>query len=107
MVDDAVLGLSFLRSQKFEAKIGMGVYRVEVSTPDNIGSYLLTVGEEHASPGYFATLADIYMIQRFFGKSPLALFRSSYVYYPIGSLILLGLLYYTWRNRYRIQNRHA
>jgi hypothetical protein len=107
VVDDSVLGLTFLRSQKFEADIGTGVYRVEVSTPDNIGSYMLTVGEEPVSPGYFSTLADIRQIQRFFGKSPLALLKSSYVYYPVGSLVLIGLLYYTWRNRQRIQKRYA
>lgn len=107
VVDDAVLGLSFLRSQQFKAQIGMGVYRVEVSTPDNFGPYMLTVGEEVVSPGYFSTLADIRIIQRFFGKSPLALLQSSYVYYPLGSLILIGLFYYTWRNRHRIKRRHA
>ena len=107
VTDDAVLGLSFLRSQKFEAEIDLGVYRVEVSTPDNIGSYMLTVGAEAVSPGYFATLSDIRTIQRFFGKSPLALLTSSYVYYPLGSLVLLGLLYYTWRNRRRIEKHYA
>jgi hypothetical protein len=98
-VKDNVLGLTFLKSGIFETKIGPGVYRVEVSTPDNFGSYMLTIGDGPISPGYFNTLGDIRTIQKFFGKSIFAMLRSSYVYYPIGILILCGLIYMTWRKR--------
>ena len=43
---DRVLGMRLLKSQIFSAELTAGVYRVEVSTPDNFGSYLLTVGDK-------------------------------------------------------------
>lgn len=98
-VANSGLGLNLLASQKFEANITPGIYRVEVSTSENFGRYMLTIGEESADPGYFSTLADVRMIQKFFGASIFALFLSSYVYYPIGIALLLWLFVFTWRRR--------
>jgi hypothetical protein len=104
---DRVLGLSFLESPVFEAKIGPGVYRVEVSTPDNFGSYMLLIGAVEAKPGYFKTLGDIHRMQSFFGKTIFHMLLSSYVYYPIGIALLSGLIFYTWRNRKKLQKKYA
>ncbi len=102
-----VLGLSFLESPVFEAKIGPGVYRVEVSTPDNFGAYMLQIGNVEAKPGYFKTLGDIHQVQSFFGKTIFHMLLSSYVYYPIGIALLSGLIFYTWRNRKKLQKKYA
>lgn len=104
---DSILGLSFLNSQFFEAEIGPGTYRVEVSTPENIGAYMLTIGDKKVSPGYFKTLADIRTVQKSFGKSIFSMLKSTYVYYPLGIILLIVLIYFTWRNRHFIQNIHA
>ena len=98
-VDESALGLDLVSSQVFEANITPGIYRVEVSTAENFGKYMLTIGEEKANPGYFSTLADIRLIQKFFGASIFALFLSSYVYYPIGIMLLLWLFFFTWKRR--------
>ena len=104
-LEDSTLGLSLVQSQSFAAEISPGVYRVEVSTPDNFGSYLLTIGELPRSVDYFKTLSDIHTIQSFFGKSVFALFISSHVYYPLGIIILLGLIFLTWKYRQKIQTK--
>lgn len=107
VVADNVLGLTFLTSQIYEAEIGTGIYRVEVSTPDNFGSYILTVGDVPEEVGYFKTVSDVWTIQSFFKKPIFSLLKSSYVHYPFGIIILLGLLFITWRKRNFIKNKHA
>ena len=96
---DKVLGLTILNSQVYEAEIGSGIYRVEVSTPDNFGSYMLTVGDVPVEVDYFETLSDVRSIQKFFQKSIFTLLKSSYVHYPLGIIVLLGLLFITWSKR--------
>jgi hypothetical protein len=100
---DGGLGLTLAHSSVFEAEIGPGVYRVEVSTPENIGAYMLTVGAIETPVGYFETIAQVRTIQKFFGMSIFGMLLSSYVLYPLGIILLLGLFYYTWRNRARLQ----
>ncbi len=102
---DGRLGMSLATGEPFTAELDAGVYRVEISTPENIGKYLLTVGNEPSDTGYFASLASIYRTQRFFEYTPLRILLSNYVYYPLGSLLLLVLIFYTWRYHKRI--RHA
>lgn len=104
---DSTLGLSLLGSQTLEAEIGPGTYRIEVSTPDNFGQYMLVVGDEEVDPGYFNTLSDIRLIQKAFGKSPFSMFVSSYVYYPIGIMVIGCLMYMTWRKRDLISKKNA
>ncbi len=98
-VTDNGLGLDFVSSQTFEATISPGIYRVEVSTSENYGKYMLRIGETNANPGYFSTLADVRLVQKFFGASIFSLLLSSYVYYPLGILLLLGLIFMTWSKR--------
>lgn len=102
-VRDGGIGLTFAHSPVFETEIGPGVYRVEVSTPENIGAYMLTVGTIETPAGYFETLAQVRTIQKFFGVSIFGMLLSTYVLYPLGIVLLLVLFYYTWRNRARLQ----
>jgi hypothetical protein len=98
-VRNHALGLMVYQSQVFTAELEPGVYRFEVSSTDNIGKYLLTVGYEKEEVGYFASLKDIYTIRQFFGVSVFGLIFSSAVYYPLGILLLLLVGYVTWRKR--------
>lgn len=107
LVVDRVLGLTLLTSQAYEAKIGPGIYRVEVSTPENFGRYMLMVGDVPEEVGYFKTVSDVRTIQSFFGKPIFALFKSSYVHYPLGIIVLLGLFFVTWKKRNFIKNKDA
>jgi hypothetical protein len=107
LVKDRILGMQFLKSQIFTAELTSGIYRVEVSTPDNFGSYLLTIGDTPFNPGYFSTLADIRTIQKFFDLSIFSLLRSSYISYPLGIILLVVLFFVTWRNRENLQGRFS
>ncbi len=104
---DGGLGLTLANSPAFEAEIGPGVYRVEVSTPENVGAYMMTIGTTEVPAGYFKTLADVRMIQKSFGVSIFGMLLSTYILYPLGILMLMVLFYYTWRNRTRIQKYAA
>lgn len=96
---DSVLGISFLESNTLEKDILPGTYRIEVSTPDNKGDYMLTIGDEPVRSGYFATIGQIYSVQHHFGYTFLHMLLASYVYYPLGILIVLYGIYWTWRYR--------
>ena len=104
---DSVLGIKLNQGEVFEKEIDKGVYRVEVSTPDNFGKYMLVMGSESSDGGYFRGLASINRIQNFFEAPFFAIFKSSYVYYPIGIILLSILIYFTWRNRHKIKNKNA
>jgi hypothetical protein len=92
-VEDSTLGITLLESSVFEKEIAPGTYRIEVSTPDNLGTYALVVGDELVTPGYIATLGDIRQLQKHFGYSVGSLLRSPYIFYPLGSiLIIIGII---------------
>lgn len=99
---DPTLGVTLISSNTFTADIKPGIYRIEVSTPENSGKYMMVVGSRDRELGYFATLSGVRAIQSFFDYSFFAIFASSLVFYPLGSIILLVLIYLTWRYRSRL-----
>lgn len=103
-VYDGVLGIPLIEGESFTAELEAGVYRVEVSTPENIGKYLLSIGDMENKAGYFSSVASVYRTQHFFGYSPFKIMTSSYIYYPIGSIILVTLIFFTWRYRQKISH---
>jgi hypothetical protein len=82
-------GDTYLRGVSYEGEIERGMYRVEVSTPDNIGKYALAVGREEsfAGVGYFELLGRLIEVKQFFGKSAFSVLQS-----PIASVPLAILL---------------
>jgi hypothetical protein len=70
-----------------------------VSTPENYGKYALVVGDTVSEKGFFSKIADIYTFQTFFGGSVFSMFKSSYIYHPLGIIIILVLFYITWRKK--------
>jgi len=103
LVKDSSMGVSLLEGDEISTELVAGLYRVEVSTPDNYGKYLLSFGPP-ADNGYFANLAKARSIQKFLGYSPLKMLTSSLVYYPLGIILLGILLQRTWRYRKMITN---
>lgn len=99
---DTVYGLTFLDGEVLTLVYEPGTYRVEVSTPVNEGKYLLVAGQTADHLSYFSTLNRVYAIQSHFGYSFVRLLGSSYVYYPLGILLLLFVLERTWGFRDRI-----
>ena len=104
-IGSSVLGLTLLKSQTIEQALAPGTYRFEVSTPDNRGNYVLHLGEESVSRGFFGGFSDVGTIQKHFGYTPLHLLFSSYIFIPLG---ILGVLYgiYSFR-RYRRERSHV
>ena len=102
--EDSALGIDLSKSEPFTVDLRPGIYRVEVSSPDNIGKYSLVIGDEENTQGYFKELSNIYMIQTFFGGSIFSMIKSSYVYYPLGIIILIILFYIAWKKRFQIIN---
>lgn len=102
----ATLGISLLQSPPLTAAVEPGTYRIEISTPENYGQYLLSLGVGESNDGYFSSLAGVQRTQKFFGYSILRLFWSSYVYYPLLILLALFVAQRVWRNR-RLTARHA
>ncbi len=101
---DALLGVSFLQSPTLTEEVDPGTYRLEVSTPDNQGQYMLTVGTEPAEVGYFDQLGYIRQTQLYFGYGFFSMLKSSLVYYPLGILLLLLGIFQTWRFTRRQQS---
>ena len=106
-VKDAKLGMTLLTSPMISEPVEAGTYRIEVSSPDNVGQYLLTVGQEETKPGYFAELGAIRQTQAYFGMGILSMLKSSYVYYPIGIILLFFAIYKTWSYRHLIRRDAA
>jgi hypothetical protein len=98
----ASLGITFLEGEKIVKAITPGTYRIEVSTPDNKGAYMLQIGDEPKSAGFFTSMFHIYKTQSHFGYTPLHMLFSSYVYYLIGIMLVLYGMYYTFRHRYSL-----
>lgn len=96
VVTDRVTGLRYQAGPFFSQRVPAGTYRIEVSTPDNAGKYLLVIGNDTKKTGYAATVRAIATVYAFYGLSKLQMFSSPYVHYPIGSVVLLGLLGATW-----------
>jgi hypothetical protein len=98
-ISDSVLGLDLLESTRIEKSVSPGTYRIEVSTPDNKGKYMLVMGDESKRAGFFKTIGHIYTIQRHLGYTPFHLIFSRYIYPPLGILVILYGAYRVWRYR--------
>ena len=94
---NSLLGMSLLLSPQLETPVEAGTYRIEVSSPNNTGKYMFTIGTEPEDVGYFAQLGFIRQTQSYFGYGFFSLLKSSVVYYPIGILLLLGAFFQTYR----------
>ncbi len=94
-------GDTYRKGGIFERDLEPGVYRIEMSTPDNRQKYVLVVGqrEEFGAIGYFETIGRIAEVKAFLGKSKVRIIESPYVYAPLILIIivLIGARY--WRRR--------
>ena len=93
-------GDSYRRGPSYDEVVEPGVYRVEVSTPENMGKYVLSIGYlEENDIGYFETLKRIAAIKEFFGKSQLMVIQSPFTYVPLGIIILIVILAYVVKRK--------
>lgn len=97
---DPVSGLEFIESNYYEDRLEPGVYRIEVSNPDNAGYYVLKLGNEEASRGYFGTIKDIKTLRAGLGLGPVGTYTNMHVIVP--PLLLVTVLigaWWLWRRR--------
>ena len=93
-------GDSYRNGPEYRATVDHGFYRIEVSTPDNVGKYVLVVGtKEEREIGYFETLRRIAAIKTFFGKSELMVIQSPFVYVPLALFIGIFVSIRLWLRR--------
>lgn len=89
------LGMTFREGPVLERDLTPGTYRIEVSTPDNYGTYMLVLGDETVRSGPISKFIDVFITQFHFGVFFLAAFISPYVTIPI--VILLTI--FVWFKR--------
>lgn len=94
-VRDRSAAITYLTGPTYEATLGAGTYRFEVSTPDNIGYYKLVIGNEKMKTSF----SEVREVRAFYGLGSFGLIASPYIYQPIGILIFGYLIYRTWRRR--------
>lgn len=97
---DAAVGLTFSQSPLINEPVEAGVYRIEVSSPRNTGKFMLQIGEQPTDAGYIDRLSAVRTTQTFFGRSMISMLGSSLIFYPVGILLLLFLIYKTWQYRH-------
>lgn len=94
-------GDTYRNGGAFEKDVEPGVYRIEVSTPDNLEKYVLAVGKIEGSGeiGYFETIRRIAEVKVFFEKSKIFVIQSPFVYVPLLILIMFGVVVWFYRRR--------
>lgn len=92
------LGMSFFQSKQLSFHLVEGTYRIEVSTPNNQADYMLTLGKEPKTVGYFSMLSSIIRTQSHFGYSVFRILLSPYYYIPV-LLLLFGTGFYLIKRR--------
>lgn len=97
---DWLLGRSFRSQGALEAELSSGVYRVEVSSPENFGKYRLTIGTEQHT-GLFSAYKTAVVGAYFFGGF-FAIFFTPLMFV---TLLVVGVVLY-WRYR-KYTQKHA
>jgi len=97
-------GDTYRRGSTYETVLEPGNYLFEVSTPENLGKYVLVVGKEErmSDGGFFASLKDIYKVKVFMDKPFFMVLQSPFYYVPTIFIILTIIL--VW---YRIRKHKS
>jgi hypothetical protein len=98
---NSIDGDSYRIGPSFEKELDAGAYRIEVHTPDNVEKYVLVVGtRDDMSIGYFQMVKRLIQVKMFFGKSPVRVVESPYVYIP---LLVFGVIGgFVWYRRRKV-----
>lgn len=96
LVYDHVTGLSYRVGTIFSQSVTAGTYHIEVNTPQNIGKYMLVIGNQPQSVGYVTSLKSVSDLYLFYGVPRIFMIRSPFVYYPFGIVVIIICLSATW-----------
>ncbi len=88
-------------------QVEAGVYRIEVSTPDNNTPYVLVIGkqEDSGGVGYFEMIKRIAAVKEFYGKSKFTVIQSPFVFGPLALMLVCGVAFYFYRHPRIFSNR--
>ncbi len=94
-------GDSYRRGGSFEGELPAGSYLVEVSTGNNQGKYVLSMGrlERFAGMGYWETLVRINQVKQFLDKPTIAILQSPLFTVPFVGFLLILFFGYRWYSR--------
>lgn len=94
---------SYRRGGSFDGTLEPGSYLIEVSTPDNVEKYVLSVGyeERFVISDYFTTVKEIARVKQFFGKPWIFVFESPVVYIP--TVLIFGIIGVLWWYRRKLK----
>ena len=95
-VIDSETGLPYFAGPFWSQSVPAGTYRIEVSTPENTGKYILVVGSQDDTKGYLESIRNVSEAYEFYDASTLRMFNSPYIHYPLGIILLIFLLGGTW-----------
>ena len=84
------LGLPRISMPESSEELAPGTYRVEVSSPNNDGNYLLYAGRESESTSFYVGISDLLLIQSHFEASPFRVFLSIYFLIPLLLILSIG-----------------
>lgn len=100
--EDDVSGLAFEASPAFDEEIEPGVYRVEVSNAQNLGTYVLKLGYENTAGGYFLTVKNIYALRTLLGYGGVGIVFNMYVAIPLFFMFSVGFFLWWWRRHTKL-----
>jgi hypothetical protein len=89
--------LSYQSHESLFIPLDVGIYRLEVSSPGNVGKYMLVLGEDLTTPSIGTTFKTVRSLYDFYDMSVFGMLRTPVVFYPLGILFLLTLLLGTWQ----------
>ncbi len=96
---DSLLAFSFRNGGMIESTLEPGVYRIEVSSPDNDATYRLVIGTEKISRGYVENVRVLLEVRSFLGAPLFTLFASPLIYLPFVFITLFCVLLWMYLKR--------
>lgn len=95
---DPVSRVTLQASPSLQAELSAGVYRVEVSNPDNYGVYVLAWGSEDHT-GYLGKIYNAVKLRSLLEVPVVGVVQSKYVYMPLLIMMSFSFCIFWWRRR--------
>ena len=96
-IKDTLLVESFRRGGEIASVLEPGVYRLEVSSPNNDAQYRLVLGTEAVSRGYAENVRALFEVKQLYGSSRWSVFLSPLLYIPLLVLLLCAIAFLVYR----------
>ncbi len=98
---DAMLAETFRSGGNIKSQLQSGVYRLEVSSPNNEGKYRVVLGTGKVQRGYFENLHVLFEVKSFLDNSKWSAIKSPLIYVPLLALLLIGVCFYIFKYKRR------